>query len=374
MKHAQIVWDGKTFTVPKEMGQAREDQLTSTNYDNLVELSGRCCYDSLGTGRKSDEYHKHIIEVNHGSVWEHANLTFHTEGIAVADYLCCCEALLNRPGIFITKRVRDIVTLDGNAVDFRLTCNLRTIREWHRYPAANVWAEVLGNKLQFLAKRFAPLVMSDIEGIDTHIPLIVAEPALDDEIWVSMFFTDVSRGFTHELVRHGDWTAISQRSTRYVDETEQPWVYHPLIENWIADMNNPTISLMMRESIDMQMQLGTIKNARESYKVLVDELQKYLIAKGSDKFTARKQARGAARGFLGNALMTELVFSANLAQWKRMILMRASGAADGEIRVVFNEVFDLLKERFPKQFEGWTRHPCADGMGDEIRSPEKVKE
>src|SRR3954468_6809210 len=98
MKYAQIVWDGKNFAVPDALGKPRYDQLTSTHSDNLVELAGRTCYDSLGTGRDSKSYHEHIAHVNHGSVWEHANLCFHTEGMNLADYLACCECLLNRPG------------------------------------------------------------------------------------------------------------------------------------------------------------------------------------------------------------------------------------------------------------------------------------
>jgi thymidylate synthase ThyX len=95
-----------------------------------------------------------------------------------------------------------------------------------------------------------------------------------------------------------------------------------------------------------------------------------MISEGIDKFTARKQARGAARGLLGNALNTELIFSASLSQWKWMFHLRAAAPADAEIRVVFNEVFELLNERFPEHFEGYTKEECPDKIGYGLKEPE----
>ena len=68
MKYCMLVWDGKNFHVPEALGKPRSDQLNSTNLDNLVELAGKCCYDSLGTGRNSQDYHKHITKIEHTSV------------------------------------------------------------------------------------------------------------------------------------------------------------------------------------------------------------------------------------------------------------------------------------------------------------------
>jgi thymidylate synthase (FAD) len=114
---------------------------------------------------------------------------------------------------------------------------------------------------------------------------------------------------------------------------------------------------------------GVEEEAKEVYVATVKSLQEQLILSGTDKFTARKQARGAARGILGNALMTELIFSASLDQWKWMLKLRANKHADAEIRVVFNEVFELLNEKFPDRFMGWTKDKCPDGIGYELVAP-----
>ncbi len=50
--------------------------------EKLVEMSGRLCYMSFGKGRKSNEqYIRHILEVKHGSVTEHAVFSFIITGI-----------------------------------------------------------------------------------------------------------------------------------------------------------------------------------------------------------------------------------------------------------------------------------------------------
>jgi thymidylate synthase ThyX len=64
--------------------------------------------------------------------------------------------------------------------------------------------------------------------------------------------------------------------------------------------------------------------------------------------------------------MTELIFSANLAQWKRMILMRASNYADAEIRLLFNDIFDALREKYPDRFENWKKTTANDSMGFDV--------
>jgi thymidylate synthase ThyX len=106
------------------------------------------------------------------------------------------------------------------------------------------------------------------------------------------------------------------------------------------------------------------KIAKETYDRVSTVLQSWLAGKNVDKFTARKQARGAARGYLGNALLTELIFSASVAQWKRMLRMRACAAADAEIRAVFIQAFEALKtSRYAEDFKAFEVEAAKDGLG-----------
>src|SRR5690606_24684162 len=97
-----------------------------------------------------------------------------------------------------------------------------------------------------------------------------------------------------------------------------------------------------------------------------------LISRGVDKATARKQARGAARGYLGNALQTEMIFSASVAQWDRMIEQRANVAADAEIREVFVKVVREIQQ-WPKidtWFPEYEISPSPDGIGEIVTKKE----
>ena len=353
MEFCSLVWDSKRLTVPARMGQPREDQLAGSDLDNLVELAGRVCYDSLGSSksRPSSSYHAHIIEVGHGSVWEHANVTFATGPVDAALRGRIALACLNRPGIHVatghTQRPSPV----------RLTVNLRTIREWFSWPTATDEGICLGSQMQKLAMDLAPLVCQGLKppAYEPLFALSVAQPETDDETWVSLHLANVSRGFSHELVRHGDWTAISQRSTRFVNEAHSPWCWHPLQQKFLYD------------DAELTEQVEKVQEAaRLAYEDVVARIQRELEVAGVDAFTARKQARGAARGLLGNALETQLIFSANLAQWKRMIRMRAAAAADAEIRLVFNEVYALLSQDFPDRFRNFHTRDCPDGIGREI--------
>lgn len=227
---------------PSEKLILDKKQLNGSAMANVIETAGRCCYDSLGQGRPSSEYHQHIKEVGHGSVTEHAVINFYLDNL--------------------------------------------------------------------------------------------------------------SRGCTHELVRHRAGVAISQRSTRYVDESSSSYILHPLFLKYAP--SEPSL---------MESATAAMTTARTAYTTTVEVLQRRLIAEGVDKFTARKQARGAARGFLGNALCTSMVWSANIRALRGCIEQRANPAADAEIRVLYNHIYTAAKMHCPEYFDDYEQVTCPDGIG-----------
>jgi len=165
-------------------------------------------------------------------------------------------------------------------------------------------------------------------------------------------------GNSHELVRHGDWTAISQRSTRYCEESESPWVLHPLVQEFLFNGQ-----LAYDSRID-----HLIDTSRQLYRDLVNELVTFVTPRLKDdpyaKTSARKQARGAARGFLGNALETEIIFSASVSQLLHILRMRAANAADAEIRVMACMLLGALKSsRYASEFSHLTLSGASDDLG-----------
>lgn len=207
----------------------------------LTECAGRTCYDSYGKGRSSPDFHKHILEVAHGSVLEHFSISFYLSGI--------------------------------------------------------------------------------------------------------------SRGCSHELVRHRAGCAISQRSTRYVDESESEWAFHPLLSRDLEESGR----------------LGEFRyKAGQLYRELVKAVQGQLEARGIDKLSARKQARGAARGVLGNALETSMVWTANLRALRNVLEQRASRHADAEIRLLANRLYEAALLVCPEYLSDYEKAACPDGIGYEL--------
>lgn len=177
----------------------------------------------------------------------------------------------------------------------------------------------------------------------------VGHGSVTEHVTLNFFITDVSRGLTHELVRHRH-ASISQRSTRYVDESESTWAEHPLMVKYAS-------------AIDHKNVLVAVGKAQAAYTHIANELEKALIEDGVDKVSARKQARGAARGMLGNALTTELVWSCNVRSLRNFLEQRASEFADAEIRLLANNIYELCLLAVPEYFNDYVKVPCPDGIG-----------
>lgn len=364
---AKLVWDGSDdVCLPTELGQPREDQLRGTTLEKLCEIAGRTCYDSFGSGRSSADYHEHLLNVRHLSVHEHATFTVELDTASLPD-VSLFAVFQNRPGCWL----RVISTTRA-----RVTLNLRSVLEWDAWSHSLIdvrdeyvslaACNVVGNAIKRVAYEKARAILGHLCVEVSALQASIVSPETDDERWVSLFLTG-SRGFSHEQVRHGDFTAISQRSTRYVDESESAWVTHPLLGRWLEESRtkNPLAHDHVRVMLD-----GVVTKSQKSYDVLVQVLENWLSDQGIDKLTARKQARGAARGYLGNALYTEMLFTASVSQWRRMLSQRACQAADAEIRQVYatGVLQTLQSSRYGDRFNDLVTRPSPDGVGDIVSS------
>lgn len=298
----KLVWDNANpdiVNIPSEMGEPRADQMQGTALERLAELCGRICYDSLGKGRNSEEYHRHIKEVGHLSVWEHCTRTVEVENESLFFNDGIAE-LFNKPSLWA-----DCSRLPRRTS--RITMNARHVHEWQQSRLGGI-----------LRRTWAAQTPQMIEAPSGNSLFQFSLPATDNERWVSLYIGNVSRNLTHELVRHGDWTAFSQRSTRYCDESETPIVWHP--------------AFTFEEHEEAR---KVTAYARGQYSLLV----RWMLARGHD----RKTARGAARGVLPSALGTELIMSASVAQWKHILRLRGDVAADQEIQNLSAAIAEVVK-------------------------------
>lgn len=342
--YAELVYSGNTVMIPLAMGTPASDQMQGMPLEQLSELCCRVCYDSLGRGRSSQALHEHILEVKHLSVYRHATFTVTFEATQLETRHGVALACLNRKGVWVER--------GPNSVD--VTINLQAVIEWDRYHSPFPHHEgYVGDVLKFYAYALAPQIVQPPGCRPPQGTKLKTRDLSDDQAYISIFMSG-SRGFSHEQVRHN--YAVSQRSTRYVDESESPWVEHPLIAAY-ANAGDPTVSLG-----DEPTEL--IAQSRRLYTRVVNRLEKWLLNNGVDKLTARKQARGAARGYLGNALQTELIFTSSVSGWKDMIRQRLNPAADAEIRAVYEDVLCALKSScHVHRFDDMIVNPSPDGLG-----------
>lgn len=141
-------------------------------------------------------------------------------------------------------------------------------------------------------------------------------------------FHNVSRVFTHELVRHRAGVAISQESLRYVRLTDIPFRIPPILE----PLRNQILALL-----DHMEGFQTEAASRLN----VDNVP----------FSVKKQITSAMRRLAPIGLSTGMVWTANVRALRHCITMRTDFAAEEEIRIVFDEVYRIMVAECPWLFQ-----------------------
>ncbi|WP_432836272.1 FAD-dependent thymidylate synthase [Dactylosporangium sp. CA-092794] len=168
---------------------------------------------------------------------------------------------------------------------------------------------------------------------------------------VTFYLTGVSRSFTHELIRHRHFS-YSQLSQRYVPGRETQMVEPAVVAE------DPALH-------------KTFVEASEAALRAYNELLEGLEAKFADVENGtlrRKQARQAARAVLPNAAETRVVVTGNYRAWRHFVTMRATEAADVEIREVAVACLRELQRIAPSVFGDFTISVLSDGTA--VASPQ----
>ena len=159
----------------------------------------------------------------------------------------------------------------------------------------------------------------------------------------NFFFADVSRVFTHELVRHRVGTAMSQESLRYARLTDLDW-YAPVV---------------IRESPEA---MEIYASKMEELSLLQRELAElFEINEGGKSFDDKKKLTSAFRRLAPMGLATNIGWSANMRAVRHVIDMRTHPSAEEEIRLVFGQVAEIAVERWGNIFADY-RKEMVDGL------------
>ena len=160
----------------------------------------------------------------------------------------------------------------------------------------------------------------------------------------TFYITGMSRSVTHELIRHRHFS-FSQLSQRYLPATG-PEVVEPAV--------------IAADPVLHDIFTAAAAQSAEAYSALLTALEER-AATAPDGTLARKQARQAARAVLPNATSTAIVVTGNYRAWRHFIGMRATEAADVDIRGLAVALLVQLQALAPNVFADFRVSVLADG-------------
>jgi len=147
---------------------------------------------------------------------------------------------------------------------------------------------------------------------------------------VSLLFRDVSRVFTHEMVRHRAGMAYSQESLRYVRLDK--------------------LRFFIPEEIKQDPELYQLYQKTVEHLEAVQETLSHKIKSGST-FHDKKVWTSRFRRLAPLGLATTILATGNLRAWRHIVNMRSSAGAEEEIRMVMDQVVPILKHISPSVFD-----------------------
>ena len=179
------------------------------------------------------------------------------------------------------------------------------------------------------------------EGNDIYLDNVLKSKhgSVFEHAVVNLVFADVSRVFTHELVRHRAGVAISQESLRFVRLTDLGLWLPPEAEAqpWLVELFEKEFKHLEELQLLMADKLG-----------LDDE---------GKKFAEKKVLTSMMRRLAPIGLSTTIGASFNFRALRHVLTMRTPQGAEVEIRLVIDQLAEICKARWPNIFADFKRDP-----------------
>jgi thymidylate synthase (FAD) len=150
----------------------------------------------------------------------------------------------------------------------------------------------------------------------------------------SFALRNVSRVFTHELVRHRAGSAFSQESLRYVRLTDIGFRVPPALEP-------------VRDQV-----LSIVEQLEEFQVSAANELG---IDEEGVPFHVKKEVTSALRRLAPIGLSTDIIWTANARTLRHVIEMRTAEGAEEELRSVFDQVARIMRDEAPGLFQDFVK-------------------
>lgn len=162
---------------------------------------------------------------------------------------------------------------------------------------------------------------------------------------VTFAFVDVSRVFTHELVRHRAGAAYSQVSGRYVRTDEIGYFL-------------PSAIKQNKEAVDL------FESAFKTMEHWSETLVRQFDLENMKDFKLKKILTSAFRRLIGNGQSNHIIATFNHRALRNIIELRTARGAEEEIRLAFAQVFKLCAEYYPALY--------ADAKVEEVEGINEV--
>ena len=145
----------------------------------------------------------------------------------------------------------------------------------------------------------------------------------------SFILYDISRIFTHELVRHRAGSAFSQESLRFVRLTEIPFRIPEVMES-------------------LRPQIVSILETLEEFQISAAE--HFELDKEGKSFHTKKEITSALRRLAPEGVTTVILWTANVRTLRHTIAARTDPGAEEELRFVFNKIGEIMLAEAPLLF------------------------
>jgi len=162
---------------------------------------------------------------------------------------------------------------------------------------------------------------------------------------INVEFYDVSRGFTHELVRHRI-AGYTQESTRYVD--------------YVGDSENLRsfeMGAVLPNHKDLNMIIELEDGTKKTPVEMMQQIE--LMYRGLRQSGWKPED---ARHILPTGLVTRIYMSANLREWRHVFELRTARPAHWEIREVMGRLLEDMQVVAEPVFKDFVRQG-VDGNG-----------
>jgi len=163
----------------------------------------------------------------------------------------------------------------------------------------------------------------------------------------SFLFEDVSRVFTHELVRHRAGCAFSQESMRYVRLNNIPIRLPDALFEGLTEQEHDKLLSRIHDLVfqaeDLQRQITDLHHLDEE-----------------KSFARKKGVTSAMRRFIPDGVSTTILWTANIRTIRFVIKQRTEKAAEEEIRLVFQKVARMMQQECPLLFADFEENEAGE--------------